>query len=160
MQVCILLQTYTISSQTHTNTHTQPFNGPFSGTTRVSRYQKGKTNLDLLKQKTVSGSDISWAICKSAPRSRLKARAMTCWCGYLSGVRYRLFAYGPADATAISKPRHLLPHLNPDWFYQCTKSFKNQNNRHTSYLRLIASMFCDKLSLVISICSCVTQNNK
>jgi len=27
--------------------HTQPFNGPLSGTTRVSRYQKGKTNLDL-----------------------------------------------------------------------------------------------------------------
>jgi len=24
------------------------FNGPLSGTTRVSRYQKGKTNLDLL----------------------------------------------------------------------------------------------------------------
>jgi len=31
--------------QTHTHTHT--FNGPFSGTTRVSRYQKGKTNLDF-----------------------------------------------------------------------------------------------------------------
>ena len=29
------------------NTHTRPFNGPFSGTTQVSRYQKGKTNLDL-----------------------------------------------------------------------------------------------------------------
>jgi len=27
--------------------NTQPFNGPFSGTTRVSRYQKGKTNLDF-----------------------------------------------------------------------------------------------------------------
>jgi len=27
------------------NTH--PFNGPFSGTTRVSRYQKGKTNQDF-----------------------------------------------------------------------------------------------------------------
>ena len=25
--------------------------------------------------------------------------------------------YGPADATAISKPHHLLPYLNPDWFY-------------------------------------------
>jgi len=25
----------------------QPFNGPFSGTTRVSRYQKGETNLDF-----------------------------------------------------------------------------------------------------------------
>jgi len=31
------------------DTHTHPFNGPFSGTTRVSRYQKGKTNLDLTK---------------------------------------------------------------------------------------------------------------
>jgi len=30
----------------HTHTHTHPFNGPFSGTTQVSRYQKGKTNLD------------------------------------------------------------------------------------------------------------------
>ena len=30
---------------THTHIHT--FNGPFSGTTRVGRYQKGKTNLDF-----------------------------------------------------------------------------------------------------------------
>ena len=29
------------------NTHTRPFNGPFSGTTQVSQYQKGKTNLDF-----------------------------------------------------------------------------------------------------------------
>ena len=28
-------------------THTHPFNGPFSGTTQVSHYQKGKTNLDF-----------------------------------------------------------------------------------------------------------------
>ena len=30
-----------------THTHTHPFNGPLSGTTQVSRYQKGKTNLDF-----------------------------------------------------------------------------------------------------------------
>ena len=59
-----------MASSTHTHTHTHPFNGPFSGTTRVSRYQKGKTNLDLLKQEIVSGSGISWAICKSASSSR------------------------------------------------------------------------------------------
>jgi len=41
-----------------------------SGTTWVSRYQKGKTNLDLLEQETVSGCGISWSICKSAPRPR------------------------------------------------------------------------------------------
>jgi len=27
--------------------HTRPFNGPLSGTTHVSHYQKGKTNLDF-----------------------------------------------------------------------------------------------------------------
>ena len=52
------------------HTHTHPFNGPFSGNTQVSRYQKGKPIWILLKQETVSGSGISWAICKSAPRSR------------------------------------------------------------------------------------------
>ena len=37
----------TLTSYTHTHTHTHPFNGPFSGTTQVSRYQKGKINLDF-----------------------------------------------------------------------------------------------------------------
>jgi len=31
----------------HNHTHTHPFNGPLSGTTRVSRYQKGETNLNF-----------------------------------------------------------------------------------------------------------------
>ena len=57
-------------THTHTHTHTHPFNGPLSGTIRVSRYQKGKTNLDFTVQETMSGSGISWAICKSEPRSR------------------------------------------------------------------------------------------
>ena len=34
-------------THTHTHTHTHMFNGPLSGTTQVSRYQKGKTNLDF-----------------------------------------------------------------------------------------------------------------
>jgi len=34
-----------------------------------------------------------------------------------------LFVYGPADVTAIPKPHHLLPHLNPDWFYFFVTSF-------------------------------------
>jgi len=29
------------------NTTLHPFNGPLSGTTQVSRYQEGKTNLDF-----------------------------------------------------------------------------------------------------------------
>ena len=49
------------------HTHTHPFNGPLSGTTWVSRYQKGKTNLDFTEARD---SGISWTICKSALRSR------------------------------------------------------------------------------------------
>jgi len=51
-----------------------PFNGLFSRTIWVSRYQKGKVNLDLNEARGdgVSGcSGISWTICKqSEPRSR------------------------------------------------------------------------------------------
>jgi len=36
-----------VASKTETTTTKQPLNGPFSGTTRVSQYHKGKTNLDF-----------------------------------------------------------------------------------------------------------------
>jgi len=41
----------------NTHTHTHPFSGPFSGTTRVSRYQKGKTNLDFTEARD---SECQW----------------------------------------------------------------------------------------------------
>ena len=50
-RVVYLPKIYTLSQDKaksiKTNTHTHPFNGPFSGTTQVSRYQKGKTNLEF-----------------------------------------------------------------------------------------------------------------
>ena len=51
-------------------THTHPFNGPFPGLPRWAGTRKVKPIRILLKQETVSGSGISRAICKSAPRSR------------------------------------------------------------------------------------------
>ena len=54
---------------TYTHTHTR-LTALFSGTTQVSLTRKVKPLWILLKQETVSGSGISWAICKSAPRSR------------------------------------------------------------------------------------------
>jgi len=36
-------------------THTHLFNGPFSGTTQVSRYQKGKTSLDFTEARDSEG---------------------------------------------------------------------------------------------------------
>jgi len=73
----LLLQFCFTDIKTHTHTHTTVLLlfWNLSGTTRVSRYQKGKTrkvktNLDLLEQEIVSGSDICWAICKFAPHPR------------------------------------------------------------------------------------------
>ena len=37
---------------------------------RASTASMVETNLDFTKQETVSGSGISWALCKSAPHSR------------------------------------------------------------------------------------------
>ena len=53
----------------YTHIHTHPFNGPFSGTTQVSQYQKGKSNLDFTEARD---SEWQWhqQICKSASRSR------------------------------------------------------------------------------------------
>jgi len=51
-------------------THTHPFNGPFLGLRRRAGTRKVKPIWILLKQETVSGSGISWAVCTSAPRSR------------------------------------------------------------------------------------------
>ena len=58
-------QGYQSSTKTMSNTH--PFNGPFARNTHA---RKVKPIWILVKQETVSGSGICWAICKSAPRSR------------------------------------------------------------------------------------------
>ena len=52
-------------TQTHHHHHT--FNGPLSGWAST---RKVEPIWILLEQETLSGSGISWAICKSAPRSR------------------------------------------------------------------------------------------
>ena len=84
----------------------------------------------------------SWCHCHSLSLASVKSRLVLpfwyrftwivpekwplngCVCGYLSEARCRL-AYVPADATAIPKLHHLLPHLNADWFlpfwYQLTQ---------------------------------------
>ena len=49
----------TSSQYANINTHTHPFNGPLSGTTQVSRYQKGKTNVDITEAR-----DSEWQWCQ------------------------------------------------------------------------------------------------
>jgi len=46
------------------------FNGPFSRTTRVCQYQKGKTSLDFTETRDSEWQWHDWASCKSTPRFR------------------------------------------------------------------------------------------
>ena len=50
--------------------HTHPFNGLWSRTTRVSRYQKGKTNVDFTEARDSEWQWHQLGICKSATHSR------------------------------------------------------------------------------------------
>jgi len=63
---CLKLRPY----GTIQHTYTCAFNGPFLGLPGWAGTRKVKPIRILLKQETVSGSGISWAVCKSAPRSR------------------------------------------------------------------------------------------
>jgi len=54
--------------QTHTHTH--PSNGPLSGTTRMSWYQKGKSSLDFTEARDSEWQWHQLGMCKSAPRAR------------------------------------------------------------------------------------------
>jgi len=84
MSICLCF-----SHALNSNTHTHPFNCPISGTTRVGRYQKCKTNLDFTEAR--DSECVSWAICKSASHSRQITTpaphhsVFTVWC-YASAV--------------------------------------------------------------------------
>ena len=60
----------TVSKQAHARTHTHTrLTALFPGLPGWASTRKAKPIWILLKQETVSGSGISWAMCKSAPRS-------------------------------------------------------------------------------------------
>ena len=51
-------------------THTQTLNSPFSGTTQVSQYQKGKTNLDFIEARDSEWQWHQLGVWKYAPLCR------------------------------------------------------------------------------------------
>ena len=62
----LLVLAHSGSPWTHGHTHLTAL---FPGLLRWASTRKGKPVWILLKHETVSGSGISWAMCKSAPRS-------------------------------------------------------------------------------------------
>ena len=88
------------NTNTHTHTHTLcPELPGWAGTRKV------KPIWILLKQETVSGSGISWATCKSAPRSRHITKP-----ALHHSVFYRLDALPAAQPTVSKHWRQILQH--------------------------------------------------
>ena len=103
-------------------THTHPFNGSFSGTTQVSQYQKGKTNLDFTEAR---GSGISWAICKSASRSRQITMPAP------HHIFYRLDALPATQPTAL---KEIYCKVSYKYTAECkTKLLRNNNTTVNMY---------------------------
>jgi len=91
----------------------------------VSRYQKGKTNLEFAEARD---SEWQWhqlghmQVCTSLqtdnhastpPLSFLQAGCPSC----RPANSVKALKEDPADVTASQNPHHVLPYLNPDWFY-------------------------------------------
>jgi len=109
--------------------HTQPFYGHlglclgihgWSGTRKV---KPGKTKLNLLEQETVSGSGISWAICKYTPWPRHIP------CQHPTTVFYRLDALPAAELTVSKYWRHR--HMAHTYCERKTASWKLKCRVHT-----------------------------
>ena len=99
--LCVVLLT---AANTHTHTHLTAL---FPGLPRWAGTRKVKPIWILLKQQTVSGSGISWAICKSAPC----CRQITTPAPHHS-VFYRSDALPAAQPTASEHWRHCWLHEN------------------------------------------------
>jgi len=96
----------------------------------------GKTNLDLLEEEIVSGSDISWAICKSAPRLRQI---------FMSAPHHSVF-YRP-DALPAAQPT-VSKHWRKNGFLTFHKS-----KLHITYSNLLPnSVFKDPFHNCHSMC--------
>jgi len=94
-------------SNCYTHTHTHPLTALCPGLPGWAGTRKAKPIWILLKQDTVSGSGISWTVCKSAPRSRQISTPAR-----HHSVLYRLYAL-PAAQPTVSK--HWRQTANQQW---------------------------------------------
>ena len=113
--------------------HTHPFNVPCLGLSRWAGTRKAKPIWILLKQETVSGSGISWAICKSEPCSgQITMPAQH------HSVSYRPDAL-PAAQPTVSKHWRQIKALKAKLYEPMTKKGKRKKlkNKKTDMLRSI-----------------------
>ena len=97
----------------HTHTHT--FNGHFPGLPRWASTRKVKPIWVLLKQETVSGSGISWTVCKSAPHHSVFLQAGCPSCHLTNSIEaLKANRSAPQNHTIIAGAWFYCPHAVAD----------------------------------------------
>ena len=114
---------------THTHTHTR-LTALFPGLPRWAGTRKVKPIWILVKQETVSSSGISWAVCKSAPRSR-----QTTTPAPHHSVFYRPDALPVAQPTASKHWRHII------YEHKNSKLKKQGKNISQTYFVFLSPVF-------------------
>ena len=139
----------------------QRFNSFFSRTTWVSRYQKGKTSLDLNEARdngVLGCSGISWTICKqSAPRCRQDNHINTSSLNF-----YRPDALPDVQPIASKHWRHFLFQDSEAYFGKYCKSIAICNKmycnlQYFSYSVLLMILQCFYTKLQYCYCNNVQQ---
>ena len=98
---------------THTHTHAR-LTALFPGLPRWAGTRKVKPIWTLLKQETVSGSGISWAICKSATRSRQTT----------TPAPHRSYRPDALPAAQPTVSKHWRQQINKHkWYHTCSLAF-------------------------------------
>jgi len=59
--------------------------------------------------------------------------------------------YSPADAAAISKPHHLLPHLNPDWFYLSDNGIPRMSRKRSRQTGVVVSRQYKSIQIITTV---------
>jgi len=89
------------------HTHTHPFNGSLSRTTRVSRYQKGKTNLDFTEASVAVASAGPYASLHLALQITMPAPHHSVFTAphhsVFTAPHHSVFTALPAAETTVSK---------------------------------------------------------
>ena len=105
--------------------HTHPFNGPLSATTRVSRYQKGKTNLDFTEARD---SEWQWhqlghmQVCTSLQTdNHASTPPLSCFTGRMPFLPPNQQRQSTEDASRMQKTFEQ-PGLRPGPRCQCSDS--------------------------------------
>jgi len=129
---------------THTNTTVLLLFWDMSGTTRVSRYQKGKTrkvetNLDLLEQEIVSGSGICWPIYPRQPRQHPTTQFFTGRMPFLPPNQQRQSTEGKYQFTKVLCKNNV-------WNHTKLKQWKHPHNGKSNATGMHVSI-SDYLSL-------------